>query len=153
MKSKSRVMRLIALFKLLKALSLIVVGVLNLKLMHSDIADKLAHWVVRLGFDPGKRWIDHALQRAANVSPDKIRDLGLGSLVYAGLFLTEGIGLWLQKRWAEWFTVIITSSLVPLEVYELCKHPTVTKVLVMIVNLAVVGYLVWRIRQEAGSSE
>ena len=40
-------------------------------------------------------------------------------MLYAGLFLTEGICLWLEKRWAEWLTVIIISSLIPLEIYDL----------------------------------
>jgi uncharacterized membrane protein (DUF2068 family) len=148
MTSKSRLMKLIALFKLLKASGLIVVGVVSLKLIHGDVAGALGHWLATLGLDPGNRFVDYALQRAADVSPNKIKDLGLGSLVYASLFLTEGIGLWLLKRWAVWFTVIITSSLVPLEVYELYRHPTLIKVLVLIINLAVVGYLLQRIRNE-----
>jgi uncharacterized membrane protein (DUF2068 family) len=145
-------MRLIAVFKLLKASSLIVVGIVSLKLIHGDLASALGHWVAALGLDPGNRYVDHALQRAANVSPGKIEDLGLGSLFYASLFLTEGIGLWLMKHWAEWFTIIITSSLVPLEVYELHHHPTLIKVLVLIINLAVVGYLIQRIRNERSTS-
>lgn len=149
-------MRLIALFKLFKALCLIAVGVLSLKFMHSDVADAVRHWAARLGFDPGKGLLEHSLEKIANLPPGKFKELGLGSLIYAGLFLTEGVGLWLEKRWAEWFTVIITSSLVPLEVYELCKHPSVGKVLVLIINVAVVVYLVLRIRgrrQRSGDRE
>jgi uncharacterized membrane protein (DUF2068 family) len=82
------------------------------------------------------------------LTPDRIKDVGVGSFIYAGLFLTEGIGLWLVRRWAEWFSVIITSSLVPLEVYEIYRHPTTLKVLALLLNLAVVGYLLYRIRSE-----
>jgi len=57
-----------------------------------------------------------------------------------------------MKHWGEWFTIIITSSLVPLEVYELCHHPTTIKVLVLIINLAVVGYLIQRIRNERSNA-
>jgi uncharacterized membrane protein (DUF2068 family) len=68
------------------------------------------------------------------------------------LFLTEGIGLWLMKRWAEWFTIIITSSLIPVEIYELYRHPTAVKILVLAINVAVVLYLLYRIqRDERGS--
>ena len=73
----------------------------------------------------------------------------MGSFVYAALFLTEGIGLWLLKRWAEWFTVVITGSLVPFEIYEIYRHPTIAKVLVLMINLAVVGYLLYRVRNES----
>lgn len=76
-----------------------------------------------------------------------MKDLGVGSFVYAALFLTEGIGLWLLKRWAEWFTVGITASLVPLEVWEIHHHPTAVKILVLMINIAVVGYLLYRIRK------
>jgi len=44
--------------------------------------------------------------------------------------LTEGVGLALRKRWAEYLTIIATSSLIPLEVYELIQHFSVMKILV-----------------------
>jgi len=75
------------------------------------------------------------------------------SFIYAEPFLTEGVGLWLMKRWAEWFTIIITSSLVPVEIYELVRHPTVTKILVLIINIAVVIYLLYRIRRDEQASK
>jgi uncharacterized membrane protein (DUF2068 family) len=57
-----------------------------------------------------------------------------------------------MKHWAEWFTIIITSSLVPVEIYELYRHPTASKILVLIINIAVVAYLVYRIRTRAHQS-
>jgi uncharacterized membrane protein (DUF2068 family) len=146
--SESRVLRLIALFKFLKASILIVAGVGILKLMHNDAATTLGHWFARLGLAPGNRFVDDAISKATNLPPNRIKDLGLGSFVYAALFLTEGIGLWLLKHWAEWFTVVITASLVPLEVWEIHRHPTVVKILVLLINIAVVAYLLYRIRKE-----
>jgi uncharacterized membrane protein (DUF2068 family) len=150
--SHSGLIRLIALFKLLKAASLIVVGFGILKLIHTDVATELEHWVAILGFDPGSRMVSHAIQKVTNISPNKIRDFGVVSFIYAGLFLTEGIGLWLLKRWAEWFTVVITSSLLPLEIYEIFHHPTPIKILVLIINIAVVAYLLYRITSESRNS-
>lgn len=146
--TNNRVIRLIALFKLVKAVLLIVVGMSALHLLHKDVASVAEHWVKVLGLDPGNRYIDRALQKAGDLTPNKIRGLGIGSFIYAGLFLTEGIGLWLVKRWAEWFSVIITSSLVPVEVYEICRHPSALKILVLILNIAVVAYLIYLIRNE-----
>jgi uncharacterized membrane protein (DUF2068 family) len=146
MESDTRLIRLIALFKLLKAVLLIAVGLGALHLLHSDISSVLAHWVKMFGLNPGGRYLDKMLQQAVALTPNAIRGLGVGSFIYAGLFLTEGIGLWLLKRWAEWFTIIVTSSLVPVEVYELYRHPTAFKVLVLIINVAVVGFLLYRIR-------
>ena len=147
--SENGLIRLIAIFKLLKAAILVVAGVGILKLIHNDVATVLDHWVALLGLDPGNRYVDHALRKVANIPPNRIKDLGLGSFVYAALFLTEGIGLWLLKRWAEWFTVVITASLVPLEVWEIHHHPTIVKILVLMINIAVVGYLLYRIRTES----
>ena len=146
--SHSRFLRLIALFKLVKAALLIAVGVGALKLLHKDVAGAVEHWVELLRLDPNNHYIDTALEKASNLTPDKIKELGLGSMVYAGLFLTEGIGLWLEKRWAEWLTVIITSSLIPLEIYEIYRHPTAIKIAVLLINIAIVAYLVYRIRDK-----
>lgn len=147
--SQNRFIRLVAVFKLLKAATLIVTGVGILKMMHMDVGDKVFHWVAMLGLDPGRPYVNHVIEKATNLSPTKIEELGIVSFVYAGLFLTEGTGLWLEKRWAEWFTVIITSSLVPLEVYEICKHPTAVKIVVLALNIAIVGYLIYHIRTQA----
>ena len=151
--SDSAVIRLIAIFKLLKAITLIAIGVGALKLLHRDMGSTLDHWVTMSGFDPGNRWLERGIERASNLSPAKVKGLGIVSFIYAGLFLTEGIGLWLMKRWAEWFTIIITSSLVPIEVYELFRHPSATKILVLIINVAVVIYLIYRIRAHKTASE
>ncbi|MEG9438728.1 DUF2127 domain-containing protein [Edaphobacter sp. HDX4] len=147
--SQNGLIRLIAVFKPLKATVLIVVGIGILKLIHNDVATVLDHWVAKLGVDPGNRYVDHAVRKAAHISPNRIKNLGLGSFVYAALFLTEGVGLWLLKRWAEWFTVVITGSLIPLEVWEVHHHPTTVKILLLMINIAVVGYLLYRIRKES----
>jgi len=140
------VVRLIALFKLLKGVLLIAVGVAALKLLHTDIASLVESWVAVLGLDQNSRFVGRALSAAAALTPNRVRDLIVGSFLYGGLFLTEGIGLWLLKRWAMWFTVIITGSLLPLEIYELTRHPSAGKIGLLAANLALVGYLIRRIR-------
>ena len=62
-------------------------------------------------------------------------------------WLTEGTGLLLRKRWAEYFTIITTGGLIPLELYELSRHVTAVKIAVLIVNVAIVAYLVARVRK------
>jgi uncharacterized membrane protein (DUF2068 family) len=151
--SHNVLIRLVALFKLLKAALLIVAGIGILRLMHTDVATQLDHWVSKLGLDPGGHYLDHAIQKTSLMPPNKFKEIGFGSFVYAGLFLTEGTGLWLEKRWAEWFTVAITSSLVPLEVYEIYRHATAVKIVVLILNVAIVGYLLYRIFHESGSRQ
>ena len=144
--SDTGLLRAIAIFKFVKAAVLIAAGVGALKLVHADVGAVLETWVWKLNLDPGSHLLSSAIQKAANLPPHKFREVGIGGFVYAGLFLTEGTGLWLRKRWGEWFTVIITSSLLPIEVWELVRHPTAIKGLVFLVNIAVVVYLVYHIR-------
>ena len=67
-----------------------------------------------------------------------------------GLFVVEGMGLWRQKRWAEYLTVIATASFVPLEVYELVKDVTLPRIAALLANLLVVAYLVGVLRRGRG---
>ena len=146
-----RVLRVIAVFKFLKAASLIALSVGVFRMLHQDIGMRLEHWVRAMRLDPGNRYIEHLLMRVSDLSPTQIRNLGLVGLLYAGLFLVEGTGLWLQKRWGEWVTVVLTGMLVPVEVYEIVHRPTAIKVLVLLVNVGIVLYLIYRIRTEARS--
>jgi uncharacterized membrane protein (DUF2068 family) len=150
--SHDRLIRVIAVFKLLKAAALIALGVGAFRLLHKDISALIEHSIEALKLDPGNRLIDALLAKAANLHPEQIKKLGLGSFFYAGLFLTEGIGLWMLKRWAEWLTVIITGSLVPIEVYEIHRHPSSVKIAVFVINLAIVAYLIYRIRAQPSDS-
>jgi uncharacterized membrane protein (DUF2068 family) len=149
---KSVGIRLIALFKLLKAIILIAVGLGALHLIHKDVASVADHWVKVFGLDPGNHHVASALEKVGALTPNKIKSLGIVSFIYAGLFLTEGIGLWMLKRWAEWFSVIITSSLLPVEIYEIHRHPSPLKIGALVLNVAVVIYLLYRIRREPAKS-
>src|SRR5579863_8855465 len=136
--SQDGLLRAIAIFKFTKAVLLIGVGIGLFRLINQNIGDALQHWIQALHLDAGSHFVNLALEKAAHVSPQQVRQLGLGSFVYAGLFLAEGTGLWLQKRWGEWLTVIITGSLVPVEIYEIHRHPSWVKVGVLVVNVAIV---------------
>lgn len=140
--SDAGLLRLIAVFKMLKASVLIATGIGAFKLVHADMGAVFEHWAIMFSLDPDGRFVTHLLEKITNIPPHRFRELGIASFIYAALFATEGIGLWLLKRWAEWFTVIITSSLVPIEIYEIFRRPTAIKVFVLLINVAVVLYLV-----------
>src|SRR6202167_3933051 len=146
--SDNRLIRLIAFFKLLKSALLIAVGLSALRLLHKDVASVMEHWVAMLGLDPGNRYVGRALQKFGNLTPNKIKSFGVVSFIYAALFLTEGIGLWLVKRWAEWFSYRNTTSDVAVELYAMYRHPRVTKCLFLVLNIAVVEYLIYWICSE-----
>jgi len=76
--------------------------------------------------------------------------LALSAIAYAALEATEGVGLAMRRRWAEYLTVIATAILIPYEAYEVIRHPTLFKVGALALNLAVVGYLSYRKRLFVG---
>jgi len=137
---------LIGLFKLLKGLLLVAVGIGALNLLHKDVAAVAEHWVRILRVDPDNRFIHRVLTKVFAVSPRQLRELSIGTFFYASLLLTEGIGLLLRKHWAEYFTAITTSALIPLEVYELARKFTAARLAVTLVNVAIVWYLVRGLR-------
>jgi uncharacterized membrane protein (DUF2068 family) len=150
--SNNGFIRVIAVFKVFKALSLVALGAGAFKLIHRDIGEVLEHWIEALKLDPGNHFLDAALSKASSLSPAQIKKLGIGSFIYAGLFLTEGLGLWFLKHWAEWLTVVITSSLIPFEIFEIYRHPSIAKVLLLVINMVVVAYLIYRIRAHRSPS-
>jgi uncharacterized membrane protein (DUF2068 family) len=137
---------LIAVFKLFKGLILLIVGIGALSLINKDTAAHVAQWTAALRVDPENHYVHRLIGKLNFVSDRQLEEVSAGTFFYAALLLTEGTGLWLHKRWAEYFTIFVTGSLVPLEVYELWEHFSATKVAVLLVNLAVVAYLVARLR-------
>jgi uncharacterized membrane protein (DUF2068 family) len=148
----SFVLFLIGLFKLFKAALLIVVGIGAIKFLHKDLSSTVLHWVQVLRVDPDNRYIHGALVRIFRVTPKQLKELSIGTFVYAALFLTEGAGLLLRKHWAEYFTIITTGAFIPLETYELARHFTVVKLVVTVINVLIVWYLVARIRSRSKRS-
>jgi hypothetical protein len=78
-----------------------------------------------------------------NLPPDKLKLIALALAAYAALQLAEAIGLWLLRRWAEYLAVVSTSVFLPLEVYELIERVTALKIIAIIVNVAIVVYLLF----------
>lgn len=147
----SFVLFLIGLLKLVKALLLIAVGIGALKFLHRDLAAAAVHWAQVLRVDPDNRYIHRLLVRIFRVTPKQLKELSVGTFIYAGLFLTEGTGLLLRKRWAEYFVIISTGAFIPLEIYELVRHFSLVKLMVTTINALIVWYLVMRVRsQRAG---
>ena len=128
-----------------------LVGIGALRLLHRDVGEVVSHWVDVLGVDPDNRYIHRLLSRAFAVSPRQLKEASVGTFIYAGLLLTEGTGLSLRKRWAEYFTSITTAGLIPLEVYEIHRHLTATNIVVLLINVAIVIYLFARVRQAVPS--
>jgi uncharacterized membrane protein (DUF2068 family) len=87
-------------------------------------------------------------EKLEGVGKTQLIMFSLGSFCYSGLQLTEGIGLWMQKRWAEFLTVIATSLLIPVEIYEMYEKFTWVRLIIFAVNIFIVWYLAMRLKDE-----
>jgi uncharacterized membrane protein (DUF2068 family) len=145
--SYPRALYLIAAFKLLKSLLLIAVGIGAVKLLQKGAAVEVYRWADSFRVDPGNRYLGRLLERIAGLNEKTLRELSVGTFLYSAVFLTEGLGLLLRKRWAEYFTSIVTASFIPLEIYELARRATVPRGIVLLLNIAVVIYLVMDLRR------
>jgi uncharacterized membrane protein (DUF2068 family) len=145
------VILLIAAFKVIKALLLIALGASALRLLHRSVQTAVTGWLSWVHLDPENRWLHALVARIGAVDARKLEAIGFGSFVYAAIFLTEGIGLAMRKRWAEYFTVLVTVSFIPFEFYELGRRFTAPRLSAILLNAAVAIYLVWRITRERSS--
>jgi len=139
-------LRLIALYKIVKVLLLLLVAYGELRLRDASLVAKLLSWASARPYGLEHRIVSRLVEWFSGLSSSRAEALRLVTLGYAAVFAVEGIGLWLQKRWAEWLTVVITASLVPLEGWEMFYRPTIGKLAVLLGNVAIVAYLVWHVR-------
>lgn len=145
--SHGRGLRIIAAFKLLKAVALFAAGMGAIRLLHKDVAEVAEHWINIFRVDPHNHFINLVLGKLSNLDDRRLKELSVGTFIYSAIFFTEGMGLAFRKRWAEYFTIITTASFLPLEMYELARRFGSGKLLALVVNLAVVAYLVWELRR------
>ncbi len=146
-KSHPRGLWLIAAFKLFKGLVLFAAGIGALKLMHKNVAAEVESWIELLRVDPQNHYTYRVLEKLSNLDARRLKELSVGTFFYSALFLTEGIGLALRKRWAEYLTIVSTSLFIPLEVYELARRATLTKGILLLVNAGIIVYLVMELRR------
>lgn len=93
------------------------------------------------GFQVDQMTAVHELEKALAAKPSTLTLLTLALTAYALVEVVEGVGLWLLKRWGEYFAVIATSVFLPLEIHDLAKGITMTRVVTFTINVAAVVYL------------
>lgn len=157
-------LRWIAAFKLAKAASLVGVAAAAFGLLGDALRDRavrqLTAWVARLAaateLQGARRALGGTLERLlatllhwlGDATPTQLEVTGVVALLYAAVLTAEGVGLWLAKPWAEWFSVAVTASLIPFEVWEVVRRASPLRVLVLVLNVAAVWYLVRRVMHE-----
>ena len=140
-------MKAVGIFKLTKGCLLLCVAIGAFTLLGRDLAAILQRLVLQLHVDPDHRFIRWLLFRLGIVDAVKLREFGIVSLLYSCILLTEGFGLMWKKHWAEYMTLIATGCFIPLEVFEIIRRFTGIRLMLLLVNVAIVLYLIYVINK------
>ena len=142
-----RVLRLIAAERIVRGVLLLAAGVYLLFHLTSDFG-RLAERVMRaIELDPRRPFLHRIVAYLHHLHASQVLIAALAALGYGVLELVEGTGLWLDQLWAEYLTAIATSLLIPFELYELVHRPSIWKAGGIVVNVAIVAYLVYLLRR------
>lgn len=144
---------LIGAVKLLQGLLLLGFAFGFLRFVHRDMQEVVADWLDAMHFDMDSHYIVNLLASLSEITDTQIRTLSGVAFVYSGVFLTEGIGLIRRKRWAEYLTVIATALLIPVELYEVIRHFGPVKLAILVLNIAIVWFLIRLLRREPAATD
>lgn len=137
----------IAFFKWFKGALLILLAFECLKLLHRDVGELLENLANKLRVDPDNHYLTALLAKLHLLDDGKLETLSGFTFAYGVLFITEGTGLYFEKRWAEILTIIATAALIPLELYELFKEVSVLKLCALGINVGIVIFLIVTLRR------
>ena len=107
---------------------------------HEDVP-LLKPFTDKIGWNLENSAIVETIRRVVEARSDTLLWVAIALVVYGVLQLVEGAGLWLLKRWGEYFALIATSLGLPIEIYELTERLTWFRVATLVINVAAVVYL------------
>jgi uncharacterized membrane protein (DUF2068 family) len=137
----------IGVLKLVEAVFFFLVGVGVIHFIHRDLGDAATRLAERLRMDMDGRVMTWVLDHLDDVTSRRMKQIGIVTFLYAGLRVAEGVGLVMEKVWAEHLTVGVTMSFLPWEIYEICRHLDWLRVGLLLVNLVVLAYLLWLLKR------
>jgi len=137
----------IGLLKLFEAALFFLAGVGVLHFLHRDLGDAALQLAARLRVDPDGRLVTWVLDHVDALTAHRLKQIGAATFFYGGLRVAEGVGLVMEKIWAEHLTVGATTIFLPWELYEIVRHPDWVRVCLLLANLAVLAYLLWTLRR------
>ena len=141
---RDRLVTAIGIFKLVKAALLVTLGAAAISGLPAALVQDAALRVRWTGALSGHPAVQMVPARFLALDVRDLHEIGAAFIAYAVVFLIEGVGLLRGRRWAEWMTVIVTTSFIPFEIYELARRPGAGKVIAVALNTAIAAYLVSR---------
>jgi uncharacterized membrane protein (DUF2068 family) len=138
----------ISVYKFVKAALSLLSAVVAWRLTNPHVEAAMHAWAETLPQGFSEHLVREALAAVSGIPAFRWRQLGFVSLLYATLFTVEGVGLWRERSWAEYLTIVTSSLLLPFEFIAVLHHPTLLRTGVLIANAAIVAYLiVWTLRR------
>jgi uncharacterized membrane protein (DUF2068 family) len=144
---------LIGLFKLGKAVFFFCVGLGAIHLLHKDLGEQVLRLAAAFHRDAESHLVSMLMEKVDLIDAHRLRTIGFATFAYSALALTEGIGLMLEKVWAEYLTLFLTMSFLPWELYELVRQTNWFRFGLLVINLAVLAYLIWLLQQKKKRAE
>jgi len=145
----NRLLLLIAVYKFLHAMFFFAIGIGAHHLLHKNIADQVELFSRHLRFNPESRLVIFVLDKASLVNGPVLERISLVACCYATVTLIEGIGLYLEKAWGEFLTLVITASFLPWELLEIIRRLTWIRVGLLTINTLVFVYLLRLVLERA----
>jgi uncharacterized membrane protein (DUF2068 family) len=145
-------LRTVALFEAVKGMLVLIIGLGLLSFVHHDVQQKAEELVRHFHLNPANRYPRIFLQLAQKITDVRLVLFSLAALFYSSFRFAEAYGLWHARRWAQWLGVVSGAVYIPIEAFELCERFSRTKATVLLVNLAIVGYLIYTIMSKAGDT-
>ena len=135
--------RVIAFFETLKGALVLVAGFGLLSLVHRDLEDLAERLVRHSHLNPASHYPRVFIEAAASTSDARLRNMAALAFVYSTVRFVEAYGLWRMRAWAEWFAIISGCVYLPIEIYELVSGATLIKAGILVLNAAIVAYLLY----------
>jgi uncharacterized membrane protein (DUF2068 family) len=145
-------LRAIAIFEAIKGFAAIAAGIGLLSLAHRDLRAMAYALIGHFHLDPDAHYPKMLLDDASKLANADIRQAVLLALVYATIRFTEGYGLWKDRAWAEWLAALSGGVYLPFEIRHLAQHVSAINGAVLTFNVAVVAFMVYRLRQRRSAN-
>src|SRR3954471_6132477 len=135
-------LRTIAMFEATKATIVLLLGCGLFYFMHNNLDDVAERVVQVLHVNPEGKLSNLFFEVASHASDRNLWVLALGTLAYASVRSTEAYGLWREREWAQWFSLLSTALYLPPELYWIVRHQNWLKCSVFLVNVAIFLFMV-----------
>ena len=140
--------RAVALFEGAKGTLVFLAGFGALSLIHHNVQRLAEQMIGHLHLNPASHYPRVFADAAANLTDARLLLLATWAGAYGSIRFVEAYGLWLQRRWAEWFAVISGAIYIPFEVYELLTGATWLALAALLVNILIIGLMVHALLRE-----